>query len=365
MKRYNFLITLSLGISFISCSNKKNLEKNVISIDTTQLKQVYSANEDAKFTLKTVENAEIDSVAYFLDNVKIGTSKHNEILTHSLKKENLGKKEVKAIAYADNKSREFTYKIEIISSINPIEYDYKIIKTYSHDQEAYTQGLEFYKGVLFESTGNGEGGFTTTDGRGTGKKGKSSVRKVDYKTGKVTQINELDDIIFGEGCTILNNKLYQLTYLNKEAYIYNIETLEREKSLKYFADIEGWGLTNDGTHLYMSDGTEKIYKVNPDTFELLSSISVYSPKGALPHINELEWVNGKIYANVYGYNSIVIIDPQTGAIEGMVNFNDLLNMTTYHADRDVMNGIAYNPETKTFFLTGKNWDKMFEVQIIK
>ncbi|MEC4113073.1 glutaminyl-peptide cyclotransferase [Myroides pelagicus] len=363
MKKYNLLVALSLGIAFISCSNKKNLEKNVISIDTTQLKRTYSANEEAKFTLKTVENAEIDSVAYFLDNKKIGSVKNNDVLKYALNQEKLGKKEVKAIAYADNNTREFDYTIEIVSAFNPIEYDYKIIKTYPHDQNAYTQGLEFHKGILYESTGNGEGGGST--GKGTGKKGKSSVRKVDYKTGKVIQINELDDIIFGEGCTILNNKLYQLTYLNKEAFTYNLETLAKEETLKYFADVEGWGLTNDGEFLYMSVGSEKIYKVNPKTFELVDTISVYSPKGALPYINELEWVDGKIYANVYGYNSIVIIDPKTGALEGLINFNDLLNLTTYHDDRDVFNGVAYNPETKTFFVTGKNWDKLFEIQIIK
>lgn len=365
MKKYNILIPLVLGVAFMSCSNKKNLEKNVLSIETGHLKQLYKGNEDIKLSLKTTENAQVDSVVYFFNDKKIGASLKNDVLNLNLKQQKLGKTVIKAVAYADTANKEFTTNIEITAPNAPAFYTYKIVNTFPHDQEAYTQGLEFYNGILYESTGNGEGGGTTQSGRGTGKKGISSVRQVDYKTGKIIKIHNQPANIFGEGCTILNNKLYQLTYQNNEAYVFNPETLVQEKTLPYFQKMEGWGLTNDGKHLYMTGGTEFIYKLDPETFKEIDRVSVYTDKNAIPLANEMEWVDGKIYANFYAQNAVAVIDPTTGAIEAVIDFSNLVNLTTYHDDRDVMNGIAYNPQTKTFFLTGKNWDKMFEVQIIK
>lgn len=365
MKNYNILFPIALGFVLMSCSNNKNLEKNVFSIDTTHLKQLYAGNEDLKLSLKTTDNAEIDSVAYYLNDKKIATAKNNEVLNYNLANEKLGETIIKGIAYADGQQKEVTTKIEVTSPVTPVAYSYRIVNTYPHDQEAYTQGLEFYKGTMIESTGNGEGGGTAINYQGTGKKGVSSVRHVDYKTGQVTKIHKLPMEIFGEGCTILNDKLYQLTYQNKEAYVYNPETLEKIKTLPYFKNMEGWGLTNDGTHLYMTGGDETIYKVDPETFTEVDQVKVYINRTAVQRVNELEWVDGKIYANVYGENAIAIINPKTGAVEAIVDVKELLDKTTYHQDRDVLNGIAYNPQTKTFFLTGKNWDKMFEIEIIK
>lgn len=365
MKKYNILIPLILGVAFVSCSNKKNLEKSVISIDTSQLKQLYQGNDNLNLQLKTSQDAQLDSVAYFLNDKRIGSVKNNDLLTYNLSKEKLGKVALKAIAYADDNSKELNLGIEIAAPARPKTLMYNLVNVYPHDQEAYTQGLEFHDGALYESTGNGEGGGSSLTG-GTGKKGVSSVRQLDPKTGKVLRIHKLPMEIFGEGCTILNNKLYQLTYQNNEAYRYNLETFEKEKTFKYFKNMEGWGITNDGTYLFMTNGTEKIYKVDPETFEEIDHINVYSHAGPLQFINELEWVDGRIYANVYGENFIVVINPNTGAIESLINFQDaLLNKTTYHADRDVFNGIAYNPSSKTFFVTGKNWDKMFEIQVIE
>lgn len=365
MKKYNLLIALSLGIAFANCDNQKNLEKDVRSINTSQLKQLYKGNESLKLSLDITENTVIDSVAYFLNDKKIGTTANNNILDYDLKNEKFGKTQIKGIAYAGGNNKEVVSHIEIVSPVTPKFLKYKLVNTYPHDQEAYTQGLEFYNGILYESTGNGEGGGTTTNGMGTGKKGVSSVRQVDYKTGKVIKAHNLPMEIFGEGCTVLNNKLYQLTYLNNEGFIYNPETLERESTFKYFKNMQGWGLCNDGQYLYMTDGSEKIYKVNPENFQQLDYINVYTNNSPIGNINEMEWVNGKIYANIYGENAVAVIDPKTGSVEAAIDFSDLLHKTTYHADRDVFNGIAYNPNTKTFFVTGKNWDKMFEVEIVE
>ena len=355
MINHNLLIALSLGTLFISCDDKKNTEKNTFSINTSHLKQLYHENDVLKLSINADENSKIDSVAYFLNEKKIGSTAANGILEFPLNQEKFGMITIKATVFQNKEEQEVQSKIEFAPAQAPKILSYKILNTYPHDRKAYTQGLEFHGDVLFESTGNGAG-------IGTGTKGTSSVRKVDHKTGKVTQITELPESVFGEGLTILNNKVYQLTYQNNEAYVYNIETLEREKTFPYFHKMEGWGLTNDGTNLYMTDGTEKIYIVDPATFKEIDHINIYTHNKKVEAVNELEWVNGKIYANFYGSAGIAIINPKTGAVEAVADFSDLYNKVDRHPDLDVFNGIAYNPKTKTFFVTGKNWDKMFEIE---
>lgn len=357
MTKHNLLALLALGITFVSCKDEKNVEKNIFSINTSHLKQLYHSNDVLKLDISASGSATIDSVSYYLNDKKIGTSIQNNTLEYALAEEKFGAIAIQAMVFSNSEIHETTTKIELASAIAPQVKKYKILNTYPHDIKAYTQGLEFHKGILYESTGNGEGIGTRT-------KGISSVRKVDYKTGKVLQILELPESVFGEGLTILNEQIYQLTYKNNEAYVYNIETLAREKTLPYFKKMEGWGLTNDGTHLYMTDGTEKIYKVDPNTLEELDYINIYTHNNKVQAVNELEWVDGKIYANFYGSAGIAIINPKNGAVEAVIDFSDLYNQVTRHPDLDVFNGIAYNPDTKTFFVTGKNWDKMFEIEFI-
>ncbi|MBW3519747.1 glutaminyl-peptide cyclotransferase [Flavobacterium sp. NKUCC04_CG] len=358
MKKHNFLIALSLSAAFFSCEDKKKSEENTFSIDSSQLKQVYHTNDALKLSISNKNNAPIDSVAYYLNDKKIGASKENQVLNFPLENEKLGGMTIKAIIYQGATPIETTSHIELASSVVPKILQYKIINTYPHDIKAYTQGLEFLDDILIESTGNGAG-------NGTGKKGISSIRKVDYKTGKVLKIVELPETVFGEGATVLNNKIYQLTYKNNEAYVYNAETLVREQTIPYFAKMEGWGLTNDGTNLYMSNGSERVYIIDPKTFKELDYINIYTNNVKIGAINEMEWVDGKIYANIYGERAIAIINPKNGTVEAAVDLSELQTQVTYHPDLDVLNGIAYNPKTKTFFVTGKNWDKMFEIEIIQ
>lgn len=242
-----------------------------------------------------------------------------------------------------------------IQAQTPTTLSFDLYNTFPHDIKAYTQCLEFHQGVLYESTGNGAG-------VGTGKKGVSSMRQTDFKTGKVQKIHELPSSVFGEGCTILNKQLYQLTYKNNVAYRYNPTTLKITQTLPYFKNMEGWGLTNDGKSLYMSDGTDKIYQLDPKTFKAQRIISVKANGRAVPYINEMEWVDGKIYANVYTTTQVVVINPTTGNIEKVADLKPLQALVTKHPDLDVLNGIAYHPTRKTFFVTGKNWDKMFEIR---
>lgn len=175
---------------------------------------------------------------------------------------------------------------------------------------------------------------------------------------------ELDEAIFGEDATVFNDQIYQLTYENNIAYLYDPTTLETIRSIPYFQPMEGWGLTNDGKHLYMSDGTEYIYKIDADDFSKIDFIRPATNTGTVGHINEMEWVNGRIFANIYLENVIVIIDPVTGTVEHIIDLSTLKEKVSQHIDLDVLNGIAYNPDSKTYFVTGKNWDKMFEIEII-
>ena len=356
MKKYNSLAFILLGMAIISCDGSKKDAENLFSINSDNLKVQYQPQESLSLTLKNPENKVLDSVIYYINEKKIGSVKGNDKLDFAFADQKLGYQNIKALAYYEGENAETSYRVELVSNIQPKLLKYTIVNTYPHDLKAYTQGLEFHNDILIESTGNGSG-------NGTGTRGKSSLRKTDYKTGNVTKIVELPDSVFGEGCTVLNNKVYQITWQNNEGYIYNVDTFEKEKTFKYFKNMEGWGLTNDGKNLLMSDGSEKIYFVNPVDFKEVDYINVYTAGTKIKAVNEMEWIDGKIYANIYTMDAIAIINPKNGAVEAVINLSDLKTKVTQHPDIDVLNGIAYNPKTKTIFVTGKNWDKMFEIKV--
>ncbi|RTY94944.1 glutaminyl-peptide cyclotransferase [Flavobacterium sp. GT3R68] len=356
MKNYNILSIILLGSILISCNGSKNTAEKYFSFDDSQFKATYHNEDVLSLGLLNAQNKKIDSIIYYVNDKNIGSKKSSDKINFDLKDQKLGYQNLKALVYFEGENQEITSRVELVSSIQPKPLTYTIINTYPHDIKAYTQGLEFYRDTLIEGTGNGSG-------KGTGIKGISSLRKTDYKTGKVYKIVELPGEIFGEGVTVLNNKIFQLTWQNNEAYIYNANTFKKEKTVPYFKTIEGWGLTNDGTNLLMSDGTEKIWSVNPDSFKEVDYINVYTASTKIKAVNELEWINGKIYANVYQRDAIAIINPKNGAVEAVIDLFKLKSKVTNHPDLDVLNGIAYNPKTQTIFVTGKNWDKMFEIKV--
>ena len=348
MKKINLLIITSLSAFLYNCGHTENL----FSIATKDIKQVYKPNESVNLSIENAENATIDSVVYYSNDVKLGTAVTNKIFNFKLNKSQFGNQNIKAIVYFEGEKTECLTSFELVSNITPKLYetkDYTILNTYAHDSNAYTQGLEFYKGILLE---------------GTGQNGESTLRKTDYKTATVSKSVPLSPDYFGEGITVFNNKIYQLTWQNKVGFIYNAETLVQEKTFNYFADIEGWGLTHNDKHLIMSDGTNKIYFLNPETQKMERSINVYSDTNAIPEINELEWIDGKIWANIWQKDIVVIINPENGAVENVIDFSALKSKNTKTLlDGEVLNGIAYNPTSKTVFITGKNWDKMFEIKL--
>ena len=229
---------------------------------------------------------------------------------------------------------------------------YTIVAEYPHDTSAYTQGLEFHNGKLYEGTGDFKA---------------SSLRITDHKTGRVEKKHMMGtDSIFGEGITIFKNKIYQLTWESHIVYVYDVKNIDKPiKTFKW--PYDGWGLTNNGTDLIISDGTTKLFFVNPDDFRLKSTISVSDNAGPIDSINELEYVDGFVYANIYQTDVIIKIDPSSGHVIGKMELPGLKEK--FFANQvipgrtDVLNGIAYDSTSKNLFITGKRWPKMFELKL--
>ncbi|WP_264549957.1 glutaminyl-peptide cyclotransferase [Flavobacterium sp. N2820] len=343
VKLFAFIV---LGVISTSCKDDENALKNLFSLENSTIKPILKLEESIDLVLQNKENKTIDSVIYYINEVKIGSVKGNEKLLFALKNQKLGNQTIKALVYFEGQNIDLVSGFSIYASTEPKILNYKIVNTYPHDINAYTQGFEFYNGVLLE---------------GTGQYRESTLRKTDYKTGKVIEQIKLEDKYFGEGITVLKDKIYQLTWQEKTGFVYDAKTFKLEKTFSF--ETEGWGITNDGEKLYMSDGTEKIYILNPESLKVEDFINVYTSGSKIDSINEMEWINGKIWANIYQKDVIAIINPKTGTVEHVINCSELKSKVTQHPEIDAFNGIAYNPTTKTYFVTGKNWDKTFELTI--
>jgi glutamine cyclotransferase len=223
---------------------------------------------------------------------------------------------------------------------------YSVVATYPHDTSSYTQGLEFYKGQLLESTGL---------------EGKSKLAKIDLKTGRAVTNIPLDPSFFGEGITVLNDTLYQLTWQNKKVLVYTANNLKKIKELPL--NTQGWGITNDGKNLIVSDGSANLYFYEPATFRLLRTQSVTEGGSPAINLNELEFINGFVYANQYEYNYILKIDPASGQVAAKMDLSELANRVRSKDPRiNVLNGIAYDSITKKIYVTGKLWPELYEIQ---
>lgn len=228
----------------------------------------------------------------------------------------------------------------------PKQYTYEVRAIHPHPTDSYTQGLQYVDGVLWE---------------GTGQLGQSVVQRLDLGTGRAELFARLPKEEFGEGITLLGDRLYQLTWQSNKAYVYDLKTGAKIEEFRYPG--EGWGLTTDGQKLYMSDGSANIYTLDPATFKREKRTTVTLKGAPVDFLNELEWIDGKIWANVYTTDQIVIIDPTTGVVEGVIDLTGLLPVADVTASTDVLNGIAYAAAQKRIFVTGKNWSKLFEIEI--
>ena len=347
MKNYNLLSIILLSIIILSCNGSKNATNSYFSFDNSKFKSEYHNDDSVNLGLLNPQNKKIDSIIYYANEINIGSKKDLEKITFDLKDQKLGYQNLKALVYFEGENQQISSRIELVSNIEPKLVKYTIVNTYPHDVKSFTEGLEFFRDTLYESTGQ---------------KGMSYFRKYNYKTGQVYKQVDLDQQYFGEGITMLNNKIYQLTWQSNVGFVYNANTLKKEKTFNFDKKIEGWGLTNDGTFIYQSDGTEKIWKMDPETLKMIDYVNVYSGSSKIKSVNELEFINGKIYGNIWQKDAIAILNPVNGAVTGILNLSDLRKLVK-NPEAEVLNGIAYNPKTKTIFVTGKNWDKMFEIKV--
>lgn len=340
---FNRIILLfSIVLSFSACKTEADY-----TLETPTKIQI---NKPLNISISTPVKENL-KITYFLDGKEIGSGLKATI---DIKNYRLGKHSLKASIgeHDDIINKEKT--VIFLAETKPKVYGYKVINTYPHDREAFTQGLEFHNNELYESTGQ---------------RGQSVLRKVELKTGKVLKEQPLANKYFGEGMTIFNNQVYQLTWQSNIGFIHDINTFKTLKTFNYNKSKEGWGLTHNETHLIKSDGTEKLWFLNPENGQEESYIEVYTNKRLVKELNELEYVNGEIYANIWMKNAITIIDPKNGTVKAIINLNGLTdyldNKTIAQSQDKVLNGIAYNPNTNKLYVTGKNWDKLFEIEIIK
>ena len=226
------------------------------------------------------------------------------------------------------------------------KHGYQVVNAYPHDTGAFTQGLIFVDGKLYE---------------GTGQEGRSSLREVELQSGRVLKKVDVPVPFFAEGITLLNGKIYQLTWQHQIGFIYNAQTLQKTGEFNYTG--EGWGITNDGHSLIISDGSNRLKFLDPDSFRVTKTIAVTDGGTRVNQLNELEYVNGEIYANIWHDQRIVTIDPQNGLVTGWIDLSGLLQPGAVTDEEAVLNGIAYDQASGRLFVTGKLWPQLFEIKL--
>lgn len=357
MKRLTlkFLTIVLVMTIFMNCAQSSSHSRRpVSSIQCLPKKKSYKIGEEFTVNFETkLKDGSLEKIEIFVDGRTLQTSKN---LTNSIVFRTgdygVGKHVIKIFCLkTDGVTGENYDEILVTSDIKPTLYSYEVVAVFPHNTEHFTEGLEFHENTLYE---------------GTGQEGSSSIYRLNLKTAKIEKQLKLDNQYFGEGITILNNKIFQLTYKNQIGFVYDLNTFETIKTFKY-KSREGWGLTNDGQNLIMSDGTENIIFINSDTFREVKRIQVTNENNIVKNINELELIKGEIWANIWTTDTIVIIDPKTGKVTGEINLSGLSGsiMQKQKEQVDFLNGIAWNRVTDKIYVTGKLWPKIFEIKLKK
>jgi glutaminyl-peptide cyclotransferase len=346
------VLILIMFVTFQCCTSKtKRSRKPVSTVSLSPAQKNYQIGQSVTISVSTrIHDGELKYAKLFLNDSLLITSTS---LSFNFSLDSLvflGQNTIRVVAEkTDNTSNVRIHTLNVLSDILPVKYQYEIVAEYPHSKEHFTQGLEFYKGFLYE---------------GTGEHGKSAVYKTDHTTSRILQSKNLPDRYFGEGITIHDNKLYQLTYKTQTGFVYSLSDFAVIDSFR-FDSKEGWGLTNDGKYLIMSNGTSSLLWLDPDNYKVVKRVEVADHQRIWQYLNELEYVDGYIWANVWTTNQIIKIEASTGKITGYVDLEGILSImhTTQNERIDVLNGIAYNPKSGNLFITGKLWPKIFEIRI--
>lgn len=334
------------------CKNNTSQENNSITISPesgTNYKAGQAVTVQAHYS-----GTKADSIVYLLDSVKIATKKDSSALTLKTDTLKMGLRLITARAYSGGKSNEASTNIVLMAAKAPEEYTYKVVKVYPHDTSAYTEGLLYNDGYLYESTGE---------------RPHSDLRKVDLGTGKVVQRARLDPKYFGEGSAIVGNKIVMLTYTERIGFVFDKNTFKLLSTFPNNVGVEGWGMAFDGKKLYMDDKTNRIWFLNKDNYQQTGYIDVYDDKGPIDAVNELEYVDGNLYSNVYTTDTILMINPKTGAVLRRIDMKNLWPVkdrpANYDNQNNVLNGIAWDEKGKRLFVTGKRWPHLYQVEFVK
>lgn len=325
---------------------------------TADLMKMKSPDENAGYKLKdqvkvTVipedRGNSIDSVKVYFDGKAVSVIKSApwECSVGSSFTNLTGRKSVKAVAYSSEKTQSVTRFVIIYSDVEPGKNSYKVIHTFPHDSQAFTQGLFYNNGLLYEGTGQETG---------------SSLREVELETGKVLRQINLESSLFGEGITLYNDLIYQVTWTSKVGFVYNKSDFRVIN--KFYYQTQGWGLTTVDDLIVMSDGSNILYSFKPEMFEAVSRLEVYDDKKKVDQLNELEYIDGEIWANIWQTDLIVRIDPLTGKVNSYIDMSPLFPVSKrIEVDADVLNGIAYDASGRRIFVTGKRWPRLYEITV--
>lgn len=348
-KSFIFFVAL---LSIISCDSSTEQKKK----PSPRVKSLSKITEPRNGIRKTIGDSiefkiTSNSSEITIDSIQI--SNNGQIIAHdqliwNTSSESPGKKDLTVSVFLNNGTIEKKrHSVTLLSDIEPTRYTYRVTNTYPHDPDAFTQGLIMNNGQLFESTGE---------------KGQSTLRKVELTSGKVLQSVDIASQFFGEGIGLVGDEIYMLSWKERTGFVFDKNSFEQIRQFSY--PTEGWGMTTKDDTLIMSDGTYIIRFMEPETFSEVKQIKVYDQNGPIDYLNELEYVNGDLFAVRWQTELVYIIDPDTGKVKGILDLEGIFDYSLYEKRIDVLNGIAYNKETDKYYITGKWWPKLFEIQLI-
>ncbi|WP_214072191.1 glutaminyl-peptide cyclotransferase [Mucilaginibacter sp. dw_454] len=355
MKHRSILLLAALALMVYSCQNKpENGNDMTLSPESGT---TYKSGEPVNVKIRLDPSTKFDSVVYMLDSTRLGAKKDTSALTIKTDTLPLGAKTLTAKVYNGGKDHDASSNFVLLAAKAPEEFTYKVEKKYPHDTSAYTEGFLYKDGYIYESTGN---------------TGKSAIQKSDLETGKVLQKQLIDPKYFGEGSVIVGNKIIMLTWKDKIGYVFDKSTLKVLSTFNDNVGVEGWGMTTDGNKIYRDDSTNRIWFMDKDTYHATGYIDVCDDKGPIDSLNELEYINGKIFSNRYTHDVILVIDPKTGAVLQKVDMSNLWPKSQHPAsytdsdeNNNVLNGIAWDEKGKRLLVTGKKWPYIYQISLIK
>lgn len=325
-------------------------ERSAVKLVSPEENTGFKLNEPVKVVLSVDGGRRMpDSILISFDSKHITTMKSGpwEYTIPPAYTVTTGRKSLKITSFEGKKQPNTITRFMIVySDVVPAKHGYKVLHTYPHDRAAFTQGLVYYNGVLYEGTGQETG---------------SSLREVELETGKVLRQHNLDASLFGEGITLYKDRIYEITWQNKVGFVYDRATFNLINRIYY--PTEGWGLTTIGDKIVMSDGTDVLYFYEPEMFTVVSRLEVYDDRNRIDSLNELEYINGEIWANIWMSDQIARIDPESGKVKSYIDLKGLLKESDRTPETDVLNGIAYDKDQNRIFVTGKKWPKLFEIRI--